>query len=87
MTKKNTQGGFIHLMIMFAIFSVIVWYFKLDIRGYIDSHAELRDSLNGMIHFLKGVWKNYLEGAGAFIWNNVIIELIWNNLRTFIPAK
>jgi hypothetical protein len=85
--KKNTEGGFLHLIILFIIFCIIVWYFKWDVRGYIDSHVELRDSLLGIIHWMKSVWKDYLAGAGAFVWNNIIIDIIWKNIAPFISSK
>jgi hypothetical protein len=84
--NKKTNGGFIQLIFLFGIFCVIVWYFKLDIRGYIDSHQELRDSLIGIINWLKSIWKDYLEGAGMFVWNNIIIDLIWKNLAPLISS-
>jgi len=85
--QKNTNGGFIHLIILFAIFCVIIWYFKIDVRGFIDSHAGIRNALIGMIDFLKGIWKTYLEGAGTFIWNNIIIDIIWKNIAPLFPSK
>jgi hypothetical protein len=100
MNKKNTsnvrlrspelrrgEGGFIHLIILFAIFCVIIWYFKIDVRGYIDSHPKIKDSLNAMIDFMINIWKNYLEGAGTYIWNNIIIDIIWKNMAPLIPGK
>jgi len=83
---RRGEGGFIQIIFLFGIFCVIVWYFKLDVRGYIDSHQELRDSLIGMINWLKSIWKDYLEGAGMFIWNNIIIDLIWKNIAPLISS-
>lgn len=85
--KKNTQSGFLHLIILFIVFCVIVWYFNWDVRGYIDSHAELRDSLLGIINWMKSVWKDYLAGAGSFIWNNIIIDIIWKNIGSLFAGK
>jgi len=86
MNKKN-NSGFIQLIFLFIIFCVIVWYFKLDVRGYIDSHPQIKDSLNAMIDFMTKIWKNYLEGAGTYIWKNIIVDIIWKNLSAIFPGK
>ena len=84
MKTKNQNAGFIHMIILFIIFCVIIWYFNINVSGYINSHKELRDSLLGMINYLKGIWQTYLAGAWTFIWNNIITDIIWKNLAPLI---
>lgn len=78
--KNNNESGLIKLIVLFVIFCVIIWYFKLDVRGFIDSHIQLKDSLTDFIAFLKRVWKDYLFGAGAYVWNKIILGVIWKDL-------
>ncbi len=85
--KKNRESGFIKLIILFVVFCVIVWYFKLDVRGFIDSHPQIKDALTDFIAFLKRVWKDYLFGAGAYAWNNIILGVVWKDLAPFVSGK
>jgi hypothetical protein len=82
--QKSTQGGFLEIITLFVVFCVIVWYFKIDVRGYIDSHPQIKDSLTGAVDFLKRLWSDYLSGAGMYIWNNIIIDVIWKNIDKLI---
>jgi hypothetical protein len=85
--QKNKQKGFMELIALFIIFCVIVWYFNIDVRGFIDSHPQIKNSLLGMIDFLKRIWNDYLLGAGVYIWNNIIIGIIWNNIGPLLSKK
>ncbi|MFA5831701.1 MAG: hypothetical protein WC878_07810 [Candidatus Paceibacterota bacterium] len=85
--QKNTQKGFMEIITLFIIFCIIVWYFNIDIRGFIDSHPQIKNSLLSFIDFWKRIWNDYLVGAGAYIWNNIIIGIIWKNIGPFVSNK
>ncbi|MCX6736253.1 MAG: hypothetical protein NTZ13_04175 [Candidatus Parcubacteria bacterium] len=85
--KRNPQSGFIQIIVLFIVFCIIVWYFKIDVRGYVDSHSQIKDILTKTIDALKTLWSDYLVGAGTFIWHNIIIDIFWNNITPFIPGK
>ncbi len=85
--KQNTQSGFMQIIVLFIIFCVIVWYFKIDVRGYVDSHPQIKDILTKTIDALKTLWSDYLVGAGMFVWNHIIIDIFWKNIIPFLPGK
>ncbi len=86
MKSKKTEGGFIHMIILFLVFCVIIWYFKLDVRGFIDSHPQISAFLTRMINFIKQTWNDYIGGVVAFIWKNILVEG-WKNIAPVITGK
>lgn len=71
------------LVVLFIIFSVALWYFNIDVRGFIDSHPQIKTSLESSVNFLVALWNNYLSGAAAYIWNDIIIDIVWKNIAPF----
>ena len=83
--KNTQQSGFIKLIILFLIFCVIVWYFKLDIPGYINSHLQIKTALTQGINYLTSLWNQYLASAWSFIWDKIIVNVIWGQgLQPFL---
>ncbi|MBI2120507.1 MAG: hypothetical protein HYT94_02695 [Parcubacteria group bacterium] len=72
------------LIVLFIIFSIALWYFNIDVRGFIDSHPQIKASLEASISFLIALWNNYLSVASSYIWNDIMIDIVWKNLAPFI---
>jgi len=83
--KKNEQEGFIHMVVLFVVFCVIVWYFKIDIRGFVESHPQVKSFFIEIVDFVKKLWSDYLYRAGAFIWNTIFAML--KNAGSLMPGK
>lgn len=72
------------LIVLFVIFSVALWYFNIDVRGFVDSHPQIKGSLEVSVNFLVALWNNYLSGAAAYIWNDIIIDIVWKNIASLV---
>ncbi len=72
------------LLVTFVIFAMILWYFNIDIRGFVDSHPQVKYSFEVVTNFLAALWKNYLASAAAYIWNDIILDVVWKNLALLI---
>ena len=68
------------LFFIFIIFSMTLWYFNIDVRGYVDSHPQIKTSFQAVTSFLAALWHNYLSSAAAYIWNDIIVDIIWKHL-------
>lgn len=68
------------LVIIFIIFSMTLWYFNIDVHGYVDSHPQIKSSFEAVTTFLAALWHNYLSSAATYIWNDIIIDIIWKHL-------
>jgi len=85
--KFSQQGGFLKIIFLFVVFFALLWYFKIDVRGFVDSHPVIKDIFTKGATFLENLWRDYLKGAGSYIWNNIIIDLIWNNIAPLLGKK
>lgn len=72
------------IFILFIIFSITLWYFNIDVRGFVNSHPDVKTSFEAVTNFLSALWHNYLSSAAAYIWNDIIVDIIWKNLAPFI---
>jgi len=68
------------IIFLFVVFSLILWYFHIDVRGFIDSHAGIREAAVSITNFVASIWNNYLAAAVSFIWNNILIGIIWKGV-------
>ena len=72
------------LLVLFIIFSMTLWYFNIDVRGFVNSHPDVKTSFEAITHFLSAIWNNYLASAAAYIWNDIVIDIVWKNIAPFI---
>ena len=63
-SQKTRQQGFVKLIILFIIFCIIVWYFKLDVRGYVDSHPQIKSAFTDITNYLSALWKKATTKLG-----------------------
>ena len=75
------------LFAIFIILSMTLWYFHIDVRGFVDSHQGIKTSFEVVTSFLVALWHNYLSSAASYIWNDVIIDIIWKNLTHFFAKS
>lgn len=68
------------LIILFIIFSMGLWYFHIDVNGFVNAHPQIKTSFETITSFLSALWHNYLSNAMSYIWNDVIIDIVWKNI-------
>lgn len=68
------------LFVIFIILSMTLWYFHIDVRGFVDSHQGIKTSFEAVANFLVSLWHNYLSSAASYIWNDIMIDIVWKNI-------
>jgi hypothetical protein len=79
----NSQKGLIKLLVLIVIAIIILGYFRVDLRQVIESEMVQRN-----FHYvwdnIVSLWQQYLATPASYVWDKVIIGLIWNNFRLFV---
>jgi len=63
----NKSQGFVHLIVLIIVIVLIMSYFRVDIRGFMESDI-VKNNLGYVIEllarlwsFLFGIWQNYIS--------------------------
>ncbi|HEU0085839.1 MAG TPA: hypothetical protein VFQ59_02670 [Candidatus Paceibacterota bacterium] len=92
MNKLYTTRGFGILKIIFwiAIIILVLSYFKINIRDVVES-PETQENVQYVTDSSKTVWERYLEEPAGYVWNTIIVGLLWeafiNNLERVRDGK
>ncbi|MCI0542429.1 hypothetical protein L0Y69_01585 [bacterium] len=73
-----------HLFGLFAIFAAMMWYFQIDVRGFVDSHPEIKNSLGAGKDFIIAVWNNHIQPNAEYLWQDIWIDTIWKFIKGLI---
>lgn len=82
--RKDGQAGFLHLIGMFVIFAGLVWYFNIDVRGFVDSHLEVKNFFIASKDMLVSFFTDYFKPILSYVWNNIWLDVIWKNIKGLI---
>lgn len=82
--RGKGQAGLIHLFALFAIFAATLWYFQIDVRGFVDAHPEIKNSLLAGKDFVMSVWNNYIQPNAEYLWQDIWIDVIWKFIKGLI---
>ena len=77
---RHKRGGFIKIIIILVLALIILGYFGFDIRDILEKPL-VQKNLNYVWNFVIFVWDHYLKTPAVFIWDRVIIDLIWDNVK------
>jgi hypothetical protein len=79
----NKQQGIIKLIVLIIIGILILSYFRVDIRRIVESDIAQKN-LNYVWGLVQYVWHNFLAAPAAWIWDRVVVDLLWSNFSGFI---
>ena len=82
--RQSRNGGFLSLIGLFIIFSGLMWYFKIDVRGFIDSHAEIKNFFVAGKDMIISLFKNYFSPVLSYLWNNIWVDIVWKHIKGLI---
>lgn len=77
MNMHKDSRGFIKYIIIIVIAIIILSYFGFNLRGIVESDTSKGNFSyvwNGVVH----IWKTYLAGPVLYVWNNVVVDIVWN---------
>jgi hypothetical protein len=80
MKNINRQKGVVQLFFLFLILATTLWYFKVDVRGFVDSHPEIKKFCLDLFEHLKWAWSTYLSDTVFFVWNTVLVGGLWKGI-------
>jgi len=83
--KTNKNGGFIKMLIIILAVILLLSYFKFDLREFIDS-PPVQKNLSYVWDLLQTAWNDYLSKPILYFWNNIFVELIWDNIRDVLEG-
>jgi len=79
----KTNRGFVSLIILLVVILIILGYFGFNLREIVQS-PKVSDNLNYVWNLVVSLWNHILVIPATWIWNNIVIGLIWNNLSKLI---
>lgn len=77
--EKSDQRGILSLILAFIVFAGTMFYFQVDLRGYVESHPQIRKFIETSANYAASLW-NYFLWVGNFLWYDIMVDLIWNNI-------
>ncbi len=81
--KRNRQGGFVGLLIMLVVaLALAKYYWDWSFADFIHSHG-VAEILSYLKKFILLVWDKFLVGPVVFIWNSVVVDILWKGLVSF----
>ncbi|TSC58632.1 MAG: hypothetical protein Greene041679_79 [Parcubacteria group bacterium Greene0416_79] len=80
MKNLRQNRGLIKTVLLIVIALVVLGFFGYNLREIADS-PTVRDNLSYVWGLLTKLWDNFLAKPAAWIWNTIVIDLIWHNLQ------
>jgi hypothetical protein len=78
--SKSREGGLIKAILLIVIALIVLGFFGYNLRDIIASPA-VQDNLAYAWGLVVKLWDMVLATPARWIWDNIIINLIWNNLQ------
>lgn len=75
----NNNGGFIKLIIFIIIGLLVISYLGVDLRSTVESQKS-KDNFSYVWGYTKAFWNNYLDKPASWLWQNIIIDIVWNKV-------
>lgn len=77
--KNNQSKGFIKMIIIIVIALIILGALGFNIKDIMNSE-KVQTNLHYAWNLVIMVWNNFLATPAMWVWDNIFIELIWNNI-------
>ena len=78
--QKNKSGGFIKMILLIVVVLIILGYFGFNVEDIVKS-PTVQKNLHYVWNFVSNFWDKYLVGTFSFIWNKIIIGIVWENIQ------
>lgn len=83
MNQPKRNGGFIKLIVLLVIVLILLGYFGFNVENILNSPL-VKGNLTYVWNLTVAFWNNYLSVPFTFIWDKIIVEIVWNNLVSII---
>lgn len=75
--------GFIKDIIIIVIAVLLLNYFGFDVKEWLDK-PEVKEQIFAVWDFIKNIWINYVKGPADYLWNTIIIGVVWEFILNII---
>ncbi len=75
----RTNEGLIKQVLIIVIALIILGYFGFNLESIIKS-PTVQANLQYVWHGVLFVWTTYLQTPAMFVWDKIIVGLVWNQL-------
>ncbi len=83
---SHAKKGFIRTLIIIVIGILILSYFGFNIREIAESDTS-RENFTYVQEIMVTFWERFLEKPVMFIWNQIIIDIIWDPLYKILSER
>ena len=77
--ENNKKRGFIKMIIIIVIALIVLGALGFNIKDIMNSDM-VQSNLHYAWNLALMIWNNLLATPAIWIWNNIVIGLIWNNI-------
>ncbi len=81
-SPKRGQGGFIKLILLIIIALIVLGFFGYNLENIVNS-PDVKGNLSYVWKLLVKLWHLLLTPL-SWVWDNVVITLVWNNLQALL---
>ena len=82
MRHWNRKEGFVKAILLIVIVLVVLGFFGYNLESIVNS-PDVKGNLAYVWELLVKLW-NILLTPLAWVWDNVVIKLVWNNLQSLL---
>ena len=81
--KNSVKRGFVKTVIIIVIALIVLGYFGYNLEDIVKS-PTVQKNLRYVWDFVVSIWNNYLIGPVKFIWDKIIVGVIWESIQRLI---
>ncbi len=78
-TSKGSQGFIGTIVLIVLALAGLKFFFNFNVLDFFRSPGFV-SVISYIKEFFEIIWFKYIGGAFWYIWNNIVIDLIWNTL-------
>lgn len=76
--KRNMGISILGILFLGVIAIFVLSYFKIDIKSVVES-PQAQNNVGYVTGSSQNVWDKYLKQPASYIWNDVIVNLLWQS--------
>lgn len=77
--------GLIKTVIVIVIALIVLGYFGFNVGDIIKS-PTVQANLTSTWEFISKIWTNYLAGPAVYVWDHFIVGIVWEFVKSVLPA-
>lgn len=77
--QERRNAGLIKTIIIIIIAIAVISYLGFDLKKVFESDQS-KDNFSYVWNAVKYVWNNFLAGPVVWIWQNIVIDIVWEML-------